>query len=78
MLLSNLPFTVKEVHNANSMSPEGTAPFVVFQLRNQPLILSNFEQMVGFLNAQVATIIVQCRLQKIESYASVDPLPDRL
>lgn len=51
--LSKLQFTVKTAVNANSMSPDGTTPLLVFQFRNQPMIWTKFEQLVRFLTKQV-------------------------
>lgn len=51
--LSKLPFTVKAVSNARNMSPDGSTPFLVFKIRNQPMIWTKFEQLVSFLRKQV-------------------------
>lgn len=70
--LSKLPFTVKTAANARNMSPDGSTPFVVFQIRNQPMIWTKFEQLVGFLRKQV-----WCR-SWVVSFPSFHPSPSLL
>ena len=54
--LSKLDFSVKVARNVRSMSPSGTTPFLVFQMRNQPMIWTDFEQLVSFLDKQVCHV----------------------
>ena len=49
-----LSFANRVALNANDMSPDGSAPFLVLQLGNQPFILSNFEGFVDFQNNKVS------------------------
>lgn len=50
--LSRLKFATKIAINAKSMSPDATTPFLVFQMKDQPMIWTDFDQLVCFLNRQ--------------------------
>ena len=76
--LSKLPFTMKAARNTNSMSPEGTSPFIVLQLGCEPLILCNFEKTVDFLEANVSMCYTKVPKREpdiIEVTATINQVP---